>query len=349
MKRIFKIIGKIIISLLLLIVLLTGFIFLARKVNQSKIEEATLAYYTHPRKRHMQRLSPENIGARRRKFYGDYIRGHHYIPNNIRHKGVVVTFGGSEGSMNEYMANYLSSDGYEVVAVYYFGQEGQSDRSESVPLEIYEEIYSYIRNNCRNSDIVTILGTSKGAELALLLSTYYDSIDNVVLFAPSAYVSAGTNLDENSSWTYNGKDVDFLKGNLGVIPMIRTGIDLLLNKPHDQLILMNSKLNSSENLEEARIKVENSNAKILIFYGGDDRALDAKSYSEIIEKHAKKETIVHGYENAGHVFGGNHVIKVAPLINMLNGGDIDSNIEADLDSKRILLETLELWHSKENK
>lgn len=32
-----------------------------------------------------------------------------------------------EGSMNEYYANYLSSDGYEVVAVYYFRQNGQHE------------------------------------------------------------------------------------------------------------------------------------------------------------------------------------------------------------------------------
>ena len=72
----------------------------------------------------------------------DYI----YIPNEIHHKGVVITFGGSEGSIYETMADYLSSDGYEVVAVYYFGQQGQSENLSKVPLEIYEEIYSYIKN-----------------------------------------------------------------------------------------------------------------------------------------------------------------------------------------------------------
>ncbi len=343
MKKVFKIIKKIIIYLFLFIALLTGFILVARNINQSKIDEAKSAYYNHPKREDMYRLSPKNIGVIKKKFNEGYIRGYHHIPNDIRHKGVVITFGGSEGSMNEYMANYLSSDGYEVVAVYYFGQKDQPEYLERVPLEIYEEIYSYIKSNCKNSDIITILGTSRGAELALLLSTYYDTIDNVVLIAPLSYVRIASNFGATSSWTYNGKDVEYQNGKIGVISMSRVVMEQLLNKSYTPLILDNAIKKNSTNLEEARIKVENSNAKILIFYGGDDRVYDAKSYSNIIKEYAKNEVIIHGYENAGHSFSGEPVIKHGN-INMLNGGDIDSNIEADLDSKRIILETLDLWH-----
>lgn len=343
MKKVFKLIAKVIVFLLLFTILLTGFVIVSRKNNQAKIDEELLAYKNHPRLSEMGRLSPENIGVIKKKFIGDYIRGYHHIPNEIRHKGVVITFGGSEGSMNKYMANYLSSDGYEVVAVYYFGQKDQREHNESIPLEIYEEIYSYIKDNCRNSDIITILGASKGAKLALLMSTYYDTIDNVVLFAPSSYVSPATHLNKESQWTYNGQELDYLNGT-AIMPMFYSLTNLLLNKPHDQLLLMNAKFKDSTNLEEARIKVENSNAKILIFYGGDDRMIDAKSASKIIKEYAKNEIIIHGYENAGHGFSAGYVMEMVPFLNLLNGGDLDSNIEADLDSKKILLETLEQWH-----
>ncbi|MDR7855084.1 type II CAAX prenyl endopeptidase Rce1 family protein [Tissierella sp.] len=339
----FKIKGKSIICFLLT-TLLIGSILVSREINQSKIDEAKTAYMTHPRRSEIYRLSPKNIGVIKKKFNEDYIRGYHHIPYDIQHKGVVITFGGSEGSMNEYMANYLSSDGYEVVAVYYFGQKGQSENIERVPLEIYEEIYSYIKANCKNSDTITILGTSRGAELALLLSTYYDTIDNVVLIAPTSHVNIARYFGETSSWTYNGKDVDYLNGNIGIISIVDRVVDLLLNKPYDNFILLRNRvIRKSTNLEEARIKVENSNAKILMFYGEDDRVWDARSSSNIIKEYAKNEIIIHGYENSGHDFSGGILMKEDGYY-MVNGGNLDSNIEADLDSKRILLEILELWH-----
>ncbi|NLY47064.1 MAG: hypothetical protein GX053_13900 [Tissierella sp.] len=240
------------------------------------------------------------------------------------------------------MSDYLCSDGYEVLAVSYFGLNGQSESLERVPVEIYEEIYSYIKENCQNSDTITVLGFSKGTELALLMSTYYDTIDNLVLFGPLAHVSKPNHLAEVSPWTYDGKELDYLDGKFGARGYSQAVISVLLNKPYDQRISMTAELKNSTNLEEARIKVENSSAKILIFYGGDDRAYDAKLNSDIIKEHAKSEVIIHGYENAGHTFA--NVIEKYGHNYRLFGGDIDSNIEADLDSKRILLETLELWH-----
>ncbi len=57
----------------------------------------------------------------------------------LLNKGVVITFGGSDGSTNPHLANYLSSDGYEVVAVYFFGQR-------------YFEI-NYFFSNCVRSNL----------------------------------------------------------------------------------------------------------------------------------------------------------------------------------------------------
>lgn len=342
MKK-FKTTSKIIICLLLVSILLLGFIIVSRKNNQAIIDEELLSYKNHPKLNEISKLSPKNIGGIKKKYIGEYMRGFHHIPHDIQHKGVVITFGGSEGSMYEHMANYLSSDGYEVVSVYYFGQKGQSEHDQSIPIEIYEEIYSYIIENCSNTDIITVLGVSKGAKLALLMSTYYDTIDNVVLFAPSSHVLGATNLNEVSEWTYNGEELEYLNGTT-VVAMLKGLINLVLNKPYDQLTLMNTKFKKSTNLEDARIKVEKSSAKILIFYGEDDRMTDAKSASRIIEGYAKNQVIIHGYENVGHAFGTPRIINIDTYINLLNGGDLDSNIEADLDSKRVLLETLERWH-----
>lgn len=324
-------------------IFLTGFLYFTRQANQAKIENARLAYIAHPEVSETYKLSPENIGFIKKKFIGENIRGYHYIPNEIRHKGVVITFGGSDGGTFENIANYISSDGYEVIAVYYFGQNGQPESVERIPLEIYEEIYSYINVNCIDSDIITIVGASKGSELALLLSTYYDTIDNVVLFAPVSYVSPSTYNSNKSSWTYDGKDIPYLNGKVGNIENFYRIINIFLDKPLKHIRLQNSVVKSSTNQDNARIKVENSNAKILIFYGEDDMVSDVKLSSRVIKEHAKNEIIIQGYENVGHGVGGSYIENVIDR-NIVFGGDIDSNIEAELDSKKKLLETLNLWH-----
>ncbi len=339
MKKVFKIIAKVIIYLLIFTTLITGFVIVSRNNNQAKINEELLAYKMQPGKDEMYKLSPRNIGVIKKRINEGNIHGMHHIPNEILHNGVVISFGGSEGGMIDPLANYLSSDGYEVVAITYFGQKGQPENVERIPVEIYKEIIYFIKKYCQNSDTITIVGISRGAELGLLMSTYYDSIDNLVLIAPSGYVNGSTFLNKSSAWRYGGKDIDYLNGKINAISRLNVAINRILNKPYEQLILMNSKVKNSTNLEEARIKVENSNVKILIFYGGDDRFIDAKSASKTIEKYAQNDIIIKGYENAGHAFSGGFIVE-----GILNGGDPVSNIEADLDSKRVLLETLELWH-----
>ncbi len=345
MKNRLKIIGKVIICLLLFIILLTGFVTVSRNNNQSKIDEEMINYKNHPKLTEVASLSPENLGRIKKKFIGKSIRGMHHIPDEIRHKGVVISFGGSEGNLNEHMAAYLTSAGYEVVSVYYFGQKDQPQPGESIGIEIYEEIYSYIIENCQNTDTITILGASKGAQLALLISTHYDSVNNLILLAPSAYINPSDKLGYYSSWTYKGEEKEYLNGKT-IKPLIMSIVNIVLNKPQDQLVYMNELMNKSTNLEESRIKAENSNADMLLIYGGDDRMIYAKSSSYIIKEHTKKEVTIHGYENAGHSFGSPSVITHDEnvFINILNGGDIDSNIEADLDSKKVILETLEKWH-----
>ncbi|HZK33048.1 MAG TPA: hypothetical protein VFC60_00985 [Tissierellaceae bacterium] len=42
-------------------------------------------------------------------------------------KGVVVTFGGSEGSSNMDVAKKVAKEGYEVYSMYFLGKENQRD------------------------------------------------------------------------------------------------------------------------------------------------------------------------------------------------------------------------------
>nr|WP_300003459.1 alpha/beta fold hydrolase [Tissierella sp.] len=345
MKKVLKKLGKVILYFLMFLILLSSFVLVSRRINQNKIDKI-LAYGSNPKAEEVYKPSPKNISVQKRRFKEGNISGFHHIPSEIRHKGLVITFSGSDGGIYENISNYLSSDGYELLAVKYFGGEGQPKQGESIALELYESIYSYIEANCKNIDTITLVGASKGAQLALLLAAHYESVDNLVLVAPTAHVWSHNPLDGEKSgfWTYKGEELEYLNGEKSGVAVIKTLTNLLLNKPHDQLVFANSEFENSTNLEEARIKVENSDAKILAFYGEDDRMLDAKTGAELIKKHASNEVIIHGYKNTGHALGAESIMNTEIGGLRLNGGNFDSNIEADLDMKKITLEVLEKWH-----
>ena len=76
-----------------------------------------------------------------------------------------------------------------------------------------------------------------------------------------------------------------------------------------------------------------------ITYGGKDKSWDARSSSKYIKQNVKKEILIHEYKNAGHSFNAGFFV-----MNILNGGNAEHNVRADLDSEKILLERLESWH-----
>ena len=66
MKKILKKIGKIIIGVLVFIILFLGTIVVSRNINQSKIAKLRKVYYNHPKYNDMSKLSPKNIGFKKR-------------------------------------------------------------------------------------------------------------------------------------------------------------------------------------------------------------------------------------------------------------------------------------------
>ena len=66
--------------------------------------------------------------------HGDVV-GFHALPDRLSRPGVVVTFGGSEGSPDLETAVAIAQDGCEVFAMFFFGQDDQEEELVDVPLE----------------------------------------------------------------------------------------------------------------------------------------------------------------------------------------------------------------------
>lgn len=68
---------------------------------------------------------------------------------------------------------------------------------------------------------IAIVGGSRGADLALLIASYYDDIDCVVgLVASHAVFPGNTNHFTTSTWTYNNVELPFIPVNEAAVPFL---------------------------------------------------------------------------------------------------------------------------------
>lgn len=284
----------------------------------------------------------QGINLNQEKVVGEYVNGYHLRPKTISKNGVVITFGGSEGSSNLKLARKVAKKGYEVYSIYYFGQENQRESLSKVPIDFFEELYAEIEKNSNRDKPLTLIGSSRGAELALILASKYpDKIDNIVLYSPSAYSFGGIYDNfgrELPSWTYKGEEIPFLKQSVlfkdergrNIAKKLETELKAL--EPFFTYLI-----EENENLEEASIDISAVKANILIFAGKDDQLWPSyKMAQKIIEEHQGKNQLI-TYENVGHSFG------PTKYNNMLMGGRFIENLRAGKDSDNKLFETLKRW------
>lgn len=108
----------------------------------------------------------------------------------------------------------ISRHFYTFLTLAYFGTEGVPKDLESIPLEYFEKATHWLKNHPAVNEQVSVMGFSRGGELALLLGAIYDEYKSVIAVSPSSYVTAGMKNDmfaPISSWTHQGKALDYMK------------------------------------------------------------------------------------------------------------------------------------------
>ena len=138
----------------------------------------------------------------------DGAQGVRYVPDV--HSGVgVLTVAGSSGRVDSDRARLFAEHGALAESVRWFGGPGQSPGPWDVPLELFSARVDELAREC---DRVIVVGTSFGAEAALLTGVGSASVSTVVAFAPSDVVWAGVAADGRmtSHWTAEGRPVPFV-------------------------------------------------------------------------------------------------------------------------------------------
>ncbi|MEG0295509.1 MAG: acyl-CoA thioester hydrolase/BAAT C-terminal domain-containing protein [Clostridium sp.] len=271
----------------------------------------------------------------------NYLNGYIMKNSKIQRKGSVILFGGSEGSCNYDKAIELASDGYFILALFFFGKENQNKTLTKVPIEFIHDAISLLKEKNENYDKVTVIGGSKGGELSLVLGTIEKEIDNIVAYVPSSHVFQGLDFSNiGSSWMYKGKEIEYISFKSAKMSIF---ISIMWQKFVKKKVAYRkyyeSALSNAENKEGARIKIENFKGNLLMFSGTDDQMWDsAVMTKEVVKIRKGLKTENYIFEGAGHTFG-----KIEAGDQIL-GGTIEDNKIASIKNRKILNESLNKWH-----
>lgn len=291
-------------------------------------------------------LYPTNIdGVDVRRVDDGAAQGFHLVPREIKHKGTIIVYGGSDGTPNYAQAVDFAKNGYEVMSLFMFGQKNQPKTLARVPLEQFEQTLRYVEAHARSASPLTVMGVSKGAEYALNLTSKYPQINNAILAAPSAYNFNGLDFENyGSSWTWQGKElpyVDIQKTSFGhfigdmIVPMIAKA-------PVTYKNAYQAAVDMDENNESKKIPL-NTKANLLIIAGSDDQMWNSAGMGKSIKDQRPQNTDLAIYGGAGHVFAGNGVLSTKS-IRMNVGGTTDANTRAARESRKLMYDRLQIWH-----
>jgi pimeloyl-ACP methyl ester carboxylesterase len=236
----------------------------------------------------------------------DEFVGELFYAENSSNKTIVVLGGSSNEDLSTILplATLLASHGFNALALAYFGERGLNSALAEVPLEYFERVFAWLQKNpITNCKDIYVYGGSIGAVLALLLVSRYPMITKVVAINPITWCFQGLTLKRVSLWTYGGKSLPFIKfawlSTFGYIMNC-----FIKNKPFGFAFMYRKSLEVANNREEARIKMENSNADILLFGGQKDGWWDTHDACLQMMGELAKHNYQHIYEHVAYEHGG---------------------------------------------
>jgi dienelactone hydrolase len=282
----------------------------------------------------VERISKPFVGA---FYYSDN-------PNNR----TVLLLSGSSGKLGNGlpMASLLASHGFNVLAVAYFSEPGLPKELMDIPLEYFENVFDWLADNpiTKGKDLY-LHCISKGAEVGLILASQHPFIKKIAAIAPHAYCFQGASFTRHaSSWTHHNKELPYIRLQFRTLYANLLGC-FIRNEPFGYTHTHAAGLRRAHNKEEARIKIENAKADLLLFAGEQDNiwntydgCVDIMNTLDKAEYQYKYELIA--YENAGHPFYAPYIIpnsiyepmKIAPRLSTFTGGTLMGNNEAVVDS-----------------
>jgi esterase/lipase len=212
---------------------------------------------------------------------------------------LIVGLGGSEGG-NAWAGDYWKEQrerfiakNYAFLAIGYFGIDGTPANLDRIALDgVYRSIEKATNNSSVNETCIVVIGGSKGAELALLMGSYYPDIKAVIGIVPgNAVFAALTNAMTTSSYSINGEPLPFVPVPISATPELLTG---------DLRGAFTKMLMDKEAVKNAAIKVENINGAVLLLSAKSDEMWPSTQMSEMIVKRLEENNFPFPYRHIAY-------------------------------------------------
>ncbi len=230
-----------------------------------------------------------------------------------KNQPLIVGLGGSEGG-NAWTSDYWKKTrdqfiekGYSFLAVGYFGAKGTPDILNKIAIEdVYNAIKIATKNKQVNNKKIAIIGGSRGADLALLLGSYYKDIDCVVSIVGSSAVFPGhTTHFTTSCWTYQNKELPFVPVNEEAVPFLMK---------RDLRGTFETMLKDTIAVENAIIKIENIKGAIFLLSATKDEICPSTPMAETMIARLKNNNFKYHYEHKAIEGGHGEPLKYFDLI-----------------------------------
>ncbi|MBO2452519.1 hypothetical protein J4573_35885 [Actinomadura barringtoniae] len=203
----------------------------------------------------------------------------------------VIVLAGSSGRVDTPRALILAASGVTALALRWWGGPGRQPSISEVPIETITSAVDDLLD--MGVGRVSLLGTSKGAEAALLAACFDPRIHSVIAVSPSSVVWEGLGgRPPRSSWTWRGRPLPF-------VPYDETW------QPGPEPVSYASLyLRSLESAApEAAIPVERAAADLLLIGGGADALWPSCRFIDDLSRRrreAGRPVSVMTHPSAGH-------------------------------------------------
>lgn len=194
---------------------------------------------------------------------------------------LVVGLGGADGGNGwagphgAKQRKLLQENGYAFLSIAYFGSENTPKFLDRIAIEgVHKAVIEAAQDPRINGNCISVMGVSRGGELALLLGSYYQEYKSVVGIVPGSSVFPALNdAMTTPGFSHNRQSLPFVP-----VPWSVT-FDLLSGNLRGAFEKM---MQNTEAMETAAIKVENISGPVLLISGTEDEQWPSMEMSEII-------------------------------------------------------------------
>ena len=252
-----------------------------------------------------------------------------------------VVVGGPIGGQiwSERLAGALASRGFATLSLLYFGVAHLPPELVEVPIEYFDAAISWLKKRSEvDANRIALIGSSKGAEAALLTAIYGQGVSAVVSYMPSSVVFQGIQVDgpvlsAKSSWLIGGNQLPF-------VPCYQEGSQITINTLSRLIELHSANLDSPYIVKKAEIEADRLLVPLLMFSGQSDKFWPSTRMAESIER--KRDDAGIGlitehvsYPGTGHGIGVPYLPQQS-----FGGGTSAANCAAEADAWQKMLSFL---------